>query len=889
MLPAVPARAMVRALAVAVAGLLVGAAGPARAADPPAPHRVDRAQERLLERLGPEAYLHAEPATGAVRSLGRLDGPLTAESERDPAVVVIDFVRRNAAALGLAASDVATLRLVRRDASADRGQILTWSQEVQGIPAAGATLRAAVDAEGQLRSLSADVAPALAVGATAPAVTAADAYRQVRGGAPAVADREGGAERATTFADGGEAALTVFREGAHDRLGWRILAPIDSQRFEDAIVDAGTGQLERSFNRVRFEGQIRHFDRHPGAANGGVQRTEPIPGGWLSGAGYSQLAGPNAHAVLDPDDEVWVVESPAPPYYVESGLDGAEDVAADAQNDWKEAFTGSWDEDVPDSWRVDEAQSATQLFWYVNRFHDHLASEPIGFDADSGNFEGDDPIIAQALDGANGPNGEGVPDAAHLNNANMLTLPDGVSGYMQMYLFGSGFPEVDGANDASLVYHEYTHGLAGRLVTYSDGWDAMWASPGGGQPGAIGEGTSDWYAMDLLVEDGLETDAAEPGDVRLGEYIDDDGTLLRYQGLDCRVGVPACPGPPGAGAGGFDLRDYGRIEGYPDVHPEVHSDGEIWAQTLWDLRRALVATRPDGIERARRYVTGGLRLAPPEPTFLHMRDAILQSAALESGAEDVDTLWQTFAARGIGWSAETSGPLDKAPRAAFDLPPNAHTGEATSVQPTSATLNAVIDPNGQATSYRFELGDDPSYDETTSLGTVAGDDPAAVAVPVTGLHPNTTYHYRVIASRGSRELAGLDRTFTTPAEQQPPEAPLPSPSPSPSPSSLPVAKVTSLSGAKVTADRKGLFKVKVRFGDAAPEGKARLTVWRKGKRLARASTAVRRGTTVTKTLRLSKTGRNVIRRGRSKMVRIELLLPDGAKLKKTIRLTRKKR
>ncbi len=33
-----------------------------------------------------------------------------------------------------------------------------------------------------------------------------------------------------------------------------------------------------------------------------------------------------------------------------------------------------------------------------------------------------------------------------------------------MYLFKSPFPAVNGGDDASVVYHEYAHGLTNRLV-----------------------------------------------------------------------------------------------------------------------------------------------------------------------------------------------------------------------------------------------------------------------------------------------------------------------------------------------------------------------------------------------------------------------------------------
>ena len=35
---------------------------------------------------------------------------------------------------------------------------------------------------------------------------------------------------------------------------------------------------------------------------------------------------------------------------------------------------------------------------------------------------------------------------------------------MQMYLFGGPRHDVNGGDDAEIVYHEYTHGLSNRLV-----------------------------------------------------------------------------------------------------------------------------------------------------------------------------------------------------------------------------------------------------------------------------------------------------------------------------------------------------------------------------------------------------------------------------------------
>ena len=52
---------------------------------------------------------------------------------------------------------------------------------------------------------------------------------------------------------------------------------------------------------------------------------------------------------------------------------------------------------------------------------------------------------------------------------------------------------MNGADDAEIVYHEYTHGLSNRLVDPATGSGSSTA-----QGGAMGEAWSDWYAADYL-------------------------------------------------------------------------------------------------------------------------------------------------------------------------------------------------------------------------------------------------------------------------------------------------------------------------------------------------------------------------------------------------------
>ena len=93
---------------------------------------------------------------------------------------------------------------------------------------------------------------------------------------------------------------------------------------------------------------------------------------------------------------------------------------------------------------------------------------------------------------------------------------------MQMYLSPPGHdrragpvPAGSGAFDASILYHEYTHGLSNRLVVDATGNSTLNSF----QAGAMGEAWSDFYAMDYLVTQGLETDTATPGEVLEGKYV----------------------------------------------------------------------------------------------------------------------------------------------------------------------------------------------------------------------------------------------------------------------------------------------------------------------------------------------------------------------------------
>ncbi len=312
------------------------------------------------------------------------------------------------------------------------------------------------------------------------------------------------------------------------------------------------------------------------------------------------------------------------------------------------------------------AAAVVQLFYWCNWMHDRLYE--LGFDEASGNFQkdnfgrgglGNDAIIADAQDGSG------------FNNANFTPTPDGVPGRIQMFLWSAPTPDADGDFDAEVVLHEYAHGLSTRLVGGGMGLDAL-------QSAGLGEGWSDFYALALLSDPGDDLDAAYAyggyvtyllagfvenyyfGIRRYPYSTDMTKNPLTYRDIDPvqiseHVGVPHSPLFPFS----------------PIFANEVHAQGEVWCAMLWEARANLI--RKHGFTAGNRLilqtVTDGMKLTPPNPTFLQARDAILLADQVNNAGANYTDLWAAFAKRGLGFSATSPGANTTAGvTEAFDLP-----------------------------------------------------------------------------------------------------------------------------------------------------------------------------------------------------------------------------
>ena len=329
--------------------------------------------------------------------------------------------------------------------------------------------------------------------------------------------------------------------------------------------------------------------------------------------------------------------------------------------------------------------AVTDLFYWCNWMHDQLYD--LGFDEASGNYQKDnfgrgglegDPLLADAQDGSG------------VNNANYTPTADGVSPRIQMFIFDGPDPDQDGGLDADIILHEYTHGLTDRLIGGGVGLSAL-------QAVGMAEGWSDFYALCLLAEPGDDIDGTYPvggystwqfrglsenyyyGIRRYPYTTDMSRDPLTFKDIDpaqisSHAGVPRNPVWP------FDVKEAS----------QVHRQGEVWCAMLWEMRANLV--RKHGFEAGNRLtlqlVTDGLRLSPPNPTFVQARNAILLADRVWTDGANQFEIWSGFTKRGMGVNASapsngtTSGVVES-----FDLP------DLISIQPLAA-LDFTGTPGG---------------------------------------------------------------------------------------------------------------------------------------------------------------------------------------------------
>lgn len=117
-------------------------------------------------------------------------------------------------------------------------------------------------------------------------------------------------------------------------------------------------------------------------------------------------------------------------------------------------------------------------------------------------------------------------------------------------------------------------------------------------------------------------------------------------------------------------------------------------------------------------------------------------------------------------TGSTAGAIDASETIDFTTdaaPPSIAETIPEAVTQTSATLRARVDPGNLATTYRFEWGPTDAYGQRAPSvdAIVSGSGPRTVKAPIAGLQPDTTYHFRVVATNAEGTVPGPDVVFRT--------------------------------------------------------------------------------------------------------------------------------
>jgi extracellular elastinolytic metalloproteinase len=669
--------------------------------------------ESYYRSLGDQAVVSMDPLTGTVRDIGKLNGYLTGRSSAPARKIALHYVRTHLSALGLHKGDLKTLHLRQDYVDALGVHNLSWTQRAAGRTVFGNGLMVRVTRDGRVLAVQGSPVTHLAkLAASAPSgtkVTASGARtasaRDVDGSLAhaTVASSRGGTSADTKWSNGDYAQRVWFITRTGLRPGWSTYVQTPKGAFQHVIDAADGDSLYRHSNTDDANGDAQVYDNYPGAAHGGKPRVVNfIKRGWLSKKD-TFLKGNSVTAFIDVNDDNAINKGEKTP--VPGTKQGAQfklhKFGRKASRFCKH-WVCVWNPHVRGSWRKNKNEDAANGFYFASNFHDYLAKPPISFTAAAGNFsaKGHDPVMLNALDGAK--TFHGMPDGNHIDNANMSTPPDGQSPTMQMYLFHvtgatdkqDPFVPTTGSLDASVEYHEYTHGLSNRLVIDADGNSTL----NDIQAGSMGEAWSDYYAMDYLVSHGFLKDTKKKGNLLEGNYVAAGQHLIRTMAIDCPVGArtKGC-------TSGFDGRKGGYVYGdFPNIvgGPEVHGSGEIWGQTLWDLRTKL------GHRVADSLITRGMTFSAEDPDFLDMRNGILRADLVRDNGKYRKVIWHVFAHRGMGFFAGSIDSADANPASDFHMPPpkgRAHNGVVSGIVTDSVTgdpiAGAVVQVTGQGDQY----------------------------------------------------------------------------------------------------------------------------------------------------------------------------------------------
>ena len=204
----------------------------------------------------------------------------------------------------------------------------------------------------------------------------------------------------------------------------------------------------------------------------------------------------------------------------------------------------------------------------------------------------------------------------------------------------TGPDSLDGSFDNGIIAHEYAHGISNRLTGGPNTTSCLREYNEDGEQ--MGEGWSDFFALVATVKE---------SDVKTTKR--GIGTFVFRQDNN-----------------GQGVRDYPYTTDM-SVNPSTYEDiflngvpygpGTVWASVLWDLYWAFVEeydwsadlyNGDKGNNMVIQLVMDAMKIQPCDPSMVDGRQAILIADEINNGGANACLIWEVFANRGIGFSAD---------------------------------------------------------------------------------------------------------------------------------------------------------------------------------------------------------------------------------------------
>ena len=265
----------------------------------------------------------------------------------------------------------------------------------------------------------------------------------------------------------------------------------------------------------------------------------------------------------------------------------------------------------------------------------------------------------------------------------------------------SGSFDKDGDLDNGIIAHEYGHGISTRLTGGPANSNCLNNSE------QMGEGWSDFFGLMMTIEAGdLGSDGRGIGTFATGEPITGGG--IRNAPYTTNMSV--------------NPYTYADVNNTADVS-EPHGIGFVWCSMLWDLNWAMIdqyGFDPDffggngGNNMTMQLVIDGLKLQPCSPGFTDGRDAILLADSILYGGANQCLIWDVFARRGLGFSANQGSSASRTDQTeAFDIPticaiptvPPVSNFNSSLVSSCRGTVNFTDQSTGTPQSWTWTFGD----------------------------------------------------------------------------------------------------------------------------------------------------------------------------------------